>query len=161
MNFPVYLDSPASGLWKALPFLLIFFAFKATGQPVLNANDLQKEQLASQRFHYQKAKLALAGGKMAEYREHLAKIDDYPLKQYLEFTEIRRELTSLPGGWERLMIRHGETVAHFGVAGAAHERAVAIIAVASRVREAELELDSSGANRTQKYIILKNEKKTY
>ncbi len=96
MNFPVYLDSTASGLWKALPVLLMFFAIKATGQPVLNATDPKKEQLASQRFHYQKAKLALAGGKMADYREHLAKIDDYPLKQYLEFTEIRRELTSLP-----------------------------------------------------------------
>lgn len=96
MIFPVNFSVPTSGLWRSLPFLLILVAIKATAQPVLENIDVQKEQLASQRFHYQKAKLALAAGNMADYREHFDKLDDYPLKQYLEFTEIRRDLSALP-----------------------------------------------------------------
>ncbi len=53
-------------------------------------------QLDSQRFHYQKAKLALAEGHTERYQEHYNALGDYPLKQYLEFTQIRQKLNTLP-----------------------------------------------------------------
>lgn len=52
--------------------------------------------LASQRFHYQKAKLALANKKHGVYQHHYKEMGDYPLKQYLEFSEIRNNLSNLP-----------------------------------------------------------------
>ncbi len=69
---------------------------KSLAQPVAPVADALKDQLASQRFHYQKAKIALAEGKTAAYEMHLSKLDDYPLKQYLEFARLRKNLTQLP-----------------------------------------------------------------
>ncbi|HLV25794.1 MAG TPA: LysM peptidoglycan-binding domain-containing protein [Gemmatimonadales bacterium] len=54
-----------------------------------------------------------------------------PLDTLLEVSEP----PSLPGGWERLTIRHGETTARFSVAAAAHDRALAVVAIATRARD--------------------------
>lgn len=57
---------------------------------VSNAQTTDAEDaLASQRFHYQKAKTALAKQNIAEYQTHYQALGDYPLKQYLEFAELR------------------------------------------------------------------------
>lgn len=52
--------------------------------------------LDSQRFHYQKAKLALAEKDTAGFQESFAQLGDYPLKQYLEYGLIRNRLSTLP-----------------------------------------------------------------
>lgn len=52
--------------------------------------------LASQRFHYQKARTALAQNNAKAYAEHYAQLGDYPLKPYLEFGKLRRDLRHMP-----------------------------------------------------------------
>ena len=52
--------------------------------------------LDSQRFHYQKAKLALAEKDTTGFQESFAQLGDYPLKQYLEYGMIRNRLSTLP-----------------------------------------------------------------
>lgn len=61
-------------------------------QPVATHVDTQ---LASHRFHYQKAKAALSQNQTKLYREHLEKLGNYPLRQYLEFSELRNRFASL------------------------------------------------------------------
>jgi soluble lytic murein transglycosylase len=64
----------------------------------LSAQPIAKEvdtQLASHRFHYQKAKAALAQNNTQLYREHLEKLGNYPLRQYLEFSELRNRFASV------------------------------------------------------------------
>lgn len=61
-------------------------------QPVVSDADTQ---LASHRFHYQKAKTALSQNDLKLYREHLDKLGQYPLRQYLEFSELRSRLSSV------------------------------------------------------------------
>lgn len=60
-------------------------------QPIAKNEDTQ---LASHRFHYQKAKAALSQNNAKLYREHLAKLGNYPLRQYLEFGELRNRFAS-------------------------------------------------------------------
>ncbi len=62
-------------------------------QPTLNKTDTE---LASHRFHYQKAKVALAQNDTKLFQEHLDKLGDYPLRQYLEFTQLRSRFAELP-----------------------------------------------------------------
>ena len=52
--------------------------------------------LESQRFHYQKAKSALSADNTAVFEEHLDKLGDYPLKQYLEYAKIRKSFIKYP-----------------------------------------------------------------
>jgi len=52
--------------------------------------------LDSQRFHYQKAKVALSRNQISAYQTHYDALGDYPLKQYLEFAHIRKQLNTLP-----------------------------------------------------------------
>lgn len=75
--------------------MLMLIIGKSFAQPVAPATDAHKDRLASQRFHYQKAKIALAEGKTAAYEMHLAKLEDYPLKQYLEFARLRKNLNQV------------------------------------------------------------------
>lgn len=66
--------------------------------------------LASQRFHYQKAKVALANHQAAEFASHLQQLDDYPLKQYLEFAQLRSNFGSLPySAIEEFLTRYSGT----------------------------------------------------
>ncbi len=62
----------------------------------LSAATDSESTLASQRFHYQKAKTALAKNNIAEFKQHLEQLDSYPLKQYLEFAQIRNQFETLP-----------------------------------------------------------------
>jgi len=59
----------------------------------VNAESLE---LGSQRYHYQKAKSALAQGQLEDYQTHFLLMGDYPLKQYLEYSRIRKNLVKLP-----------------------------------------------------------------
>ncbi len=72
--------------------LLALVASPVAAQPVATDTDTQ---LASHRFHYQKAKAALAQKNTKAYKEHLAKLGNYPLRQYLEFTELRNRFADL------------------------------------------------------------------
>ncbi len=80
----------------SLSVALMLLIGKSFAQPVAPGADAHKDQLASQRFHYQKAKIALAEGKTATYELHLSKLGDYPLTQYLEFAKLRKNLSQLP-----------------------------------------------------------------
>lgn len=62
-------------------------------QPTPNKSDTE---LASHRFHYQKAKAALAQKNTKAFKEHMSKLGDYPLRQYLEFAQLRGSFTQLP-----------------------------------------------------------------
>lgn len=62
-------------------------------QPTPNKTDAE---LASHRFHYQKAKAALAQKNNAAFKEHLGKLGNYPLRQYLEFAQLRGRFTEMP-----------------------------------------------------------------
>lgn len=52
--------------------------------------------LQEQRRHYRAAKAALRKGYLQTYRQHYDKLLDYPLKPYLEYSELRRRLYLLP-----------------------------------------------------------------
>lgn len=73
--------------------LLCLFALPGSAAPVDTSNN---PDLASQRFHYQKAKAALALHNDSEFETHMTQLGDYPLKQYLEFAQIRNNFKSLP-----------------------------------------------------------------
>jgi soluble lytic murein transglycosylase len=62
-------------------------------QPTPSKTDTE---LASHRFHYQKAKAALAQKNSKAFKEHMSKLGDYPLRQYLEFAQLRSRFTELP-----------------------------------------------------------------
>ncbi len=62
-------------------------------QPTPNKTDTE---LASHRFHYQKAKAALAQKNTKAFKEHMSKLGDYPLRQYLEFAQLRGSFAELP-----------------------------------------------------------------
>jgi soluble lytic murein transglycosylase len=62
-------------------------------QPTPNKSDAE---LASHRFHYQKAKAALAQKNNAAFKEHLGKLGNYPLRQYLEFAQLRSRFAEMP-----------------------------------------------------------------
>ncbi|TQV81373.1 lytic murein transglycosylase [Exilibacterium tricleocarpae] len=49
-----------------------------------------------QRQHYRAAKAALRSGHLQTYRQHYRKLGDYPLKPYLEYSELTRRLHLLP-----------------------------------------------------------------
>ncbi len=68
------------------------FAAAAPAEPAAG----QDPELASQRYHYQKAKSALAAGNLPTYNQHLANLGDYPLKPYLESNRLRENLSALP-----------------------------------------------------------------
>lgn len=70
-------------------FTLALSSSPLSAQPVITDTDAE---LASHRFHYQKAKAALAQNNSKAYREHLAKLGNYPLRQYLEFGQLRNRL---------------------------------------------------------------------
>lgn len=56
----------------------------------------EQPDLASQRYHYQKAKTALAKEDRAAFEEHLSSLEGYPLKQYLEFASLRANFEKYP-----------------------------------------------------------------
>jgi soluble lytic murein transglycosylase len=62
-------------------------------QPTPNKTDME---LASHRFHYQKAKAALVQKNARAFQEHMSKLGDYPLRQYLEFAQLRSRFAELP-----------------------------------------------------------------
>jgi len=62
-------------------------------QPTPNKADTE---LASHRFHYQKAKAALAKKDSKTFKEHMSKLGDYPLRQYLEFAQLRNRFAEMP-----------------------------------------------------------------
>lgn len=64
-----------------------------SAQPLPNKGDAE---LASHRYHYQKAKAALAQKDSKRFKEHLGQLGNYPLRQYLEFAELRGRLNDLP-----------------------------------------------------------------
>lgn len=57
------------------------------------ANDLN---LSQQRALYQEAKIALSRGDQSKFKRILSRIDDYPLRPYLEYTELTERLWRLP-----------------------------------------------------------------
>lgn len=65
----------------------------AHSQPQEEVSD---DYLASQRFHYQKAKAALARKDTRAYQQHVTQLTDYPLLQYLEYSQLRGRLAELP-----------------------------------------------------------------
>lgn len=67
----------------------LFFSVQAAAE---NAS----AELASQRFHYQKAKTALAKGDTEAFEQHLGELGDYPLRQYLEFAELKDRFEEFP-----------------------------------------------------------------
>lgn len=67
-----------------LVFTIGFFSASAIAQP-----QGVDDALASQRFHYQKAKSALAKNNLDDYQKHYQQLGNYPLKQYLEFAQLR------------------------------------------------------------------------
>ncbi len=73
--------------WVILTTLFLCFA---------NAYAGPNPTLDSQRFHYQKAKVALSRNQISAYQTHYDALGDYPLKQYLEFAHIRKQLNTLP-----------------------------------------------------------------
>lgn len=81
---------------KMLFSATLVFLFHSSLSFALMGSDTQDSELASQRFHYQKAKQALADQQMEQYQTHFEKLGEYPLKQYLEFTQLRKELSELP-----------------------------------------------------------------
>lgn len=79
--------------FQVLALLASLSAPYASSQPLPETAD---DHLASQRFHYQKAKAALAKNDTRAYEKHVAELTDYPLLQYLEFSQIRNRFTKLP-----------------------------------------------------------------
>lgn len=78
---------------SVLLLLMLLGASRAYGQPQVDAVD---DHLASQRYHYQKAKKALGKKDSRAYAEHVEQLGGYPLLQYLEFAQIRGRLDLLP-----------------------------------------------------------------
>lgn len=76
--------------------LLTFGLFAHTSAVAFGMTTESDTLLDSQRFHYQKAKIALAENNEQAYAKHFAELGDYPLRQYLEFGEIRAKLNTLP-----------------------------------------------------------------
>lgn len=56
------------------------------------------DDLASQRFHFQKAEAALAAADDKAFRSHRVALGDYPLALYLDFDDLSRRLTAWPLG---------------------------------------------------------------
>ncbi len=52
----------------------------------------QKNTLIEQRYHYELAKSALNGKKLAEYHKHYALLGDYPLVPYLDYSLIKQTI---------------------------------------------------------------------
>lgn len=77
-----------------LGILLSLSTLQTHAQPRPDA--VADDHLASQRYHYQKAKAALANKDALAYEKHIAELTDYPLLQYLEFSQLRKRFTQLP-----------------------------------------------------------------
>ncbi|WP_111641943.1 transglycosylase SLT domain-containing protein [Marinimicrobium alkaliphilum] len=64
--------------------------------PATQPTDAEAELRAQQRNHYNEARIALERRQLQRYREHLDQLGDYPLRPYLEYTELTRRLGRLP-----------------------------------------------------------------
>lgn len=76
---------------------VFFSGYAVVAQPNLpDVSTNSPANLQGQRFHYQKAKLALSKNRQEEFEKHFELIGDYPLKQYLEYTQIRKNFKKVP-----------------------------------------------------------------
>lgn len=82
--------------WLKLTGLALLTLLSSTQLAAQGAQVDAETLLASQRFHYQKARAALAQNNTKAYAEHYAQLGDYPLTIYLEFGQLRRDLRNLP-----------------------------------------------------------------
>ncbi len=57
---------------------------------------LPASSLQSQRIEYTKAMTALNKGQKSDFKKHLANLDNYPLKPYAEYSELKRRLYLFP-----------------------------------------------------------------
>ena len=57
-----------------------------------SAEEAQTKPLVEQRYHYTRAKQSLKTGKMAEFEQHYQLAGDYPLKVYLDYAKLSRDL---------------------------------------------------------------------
>ncbi|MGI1678284.1 MAG: transglycosylase SLT domain-containing protein [Cellvibrionaceae bacterium] len=57
---------------------------------------LPDSSLKAQRIEYTKAMEALNNGRKKDFKKSLAKLDNYPLKPYAEYSELKRRLSSFP-----------------------------------------------------------------
>ncbi len=93
-----YSRDTAQKLLRNLAFSLLLspliLSSKASAQPT--PEDSSKLALDSQRFHYQKAKSALANNQKKGFQKHYNQLADYPLKQYLEYGQLRKNFRTLP-----------------------------------------------------------------
>lgn len=80
-------------LFLSFGFTVCLLSPPGFAQPTPHTADTE---LASHRFHYQKAKAALAQKNAPVFQEHMSKLGDYPLRQYLEFAQLRSRFTELP-----------------------------------------------------------------
>lgn len=80
--------------WLSIGALIGHFAFCGAASATTEVDS--ETILASQRYHYQKAKTALSQGDLKGFEQHYQQLGDYPLKQYLDFGLVRRNLNALP-----------------------------------------------------------------
>src|SRR5690606_35176866 len=83
----------ARRLIQATGLIAALASSQLSAQPLPNKGDAE---LASHRYHYQKAKTALAQKNNKLFKEHMAKLGNYPLRQYLEFAELRNRVNDMP-----------------------------------------------------------------
>jgi Soluble lytic murein transglycosylase and related regulatory proteins (some contain LysM/invasin domains) len=88
----LFADLFRRNLWVA-GISLCLLSLQASAQQAPSKTD---SELASHRFHYQKAKAALAQKNNAEFKRHMDKLGDYPLRQYLEFAQLRNRFAEMP-----------------------------------------------------------------
>jgi soluble lytic murein transglycosylase len=81
--------------FRLVHVLALTIAFSVTGAFAQPLQPKANDQLANQRYHYQKAKQALAKNDNRAYKNHVAHLADYPLMQYLEFAQVRARVTDL------------------------------------------------------------------
>ncbi len=86
----------------SIAFFISLLPIAAFAQPLATApnetvfaKSTEALKLESQRFHYQRAKEALTKNNSSDYAKHYQHLQDYPLKQYLDYAEIRSNLAKV------------------------------------------------------------------
>lgn len=71
--------------------------FALTTDKITTAEDSNSAatNLNDQRYHYELAKSALSNGDFKKFKSHYAKLADYPLVPYLDYAQLKYNLTSL------------------------------------------------------------------